>query len=140
MQTLDCVLDEIVPPSADGRMPGAGELGLAGGVVRMVDRAPGAVAELGEALAALEAHAPRPFTALPKAERLALLNDFDSRRPGFVSGLLFPTYALYYREPRVLVALGLEPRPPHPRGYVLEPGDWTLLEAVQRRGKIYREC
>ncbi len=137
---LSCVLDEVVPPSADGRMPGAGELGLAASVAEMVGRAPGAVAALGEALLALEAHTPQPFTALAGPERLAALTGFAARRPGFVEGLLFPTYAGYYRAPRVLAALGLEPRPPHPQGHVLEPGDLTLLDAVRRRGKIYREC
>jgi len=31
-QTLACVLDELIPPSADGRLPGAGRLGLAAAV------------------------------------------------------------------------------------------------------------
>ena len=137
---LSCVLDEIVPPSADGRLPGAGELGLAPGVVQMLGRTPGAVAALADALAALEASGTRPFTRLSKAERLAALTDFVARRPGFVEGLLFPTYAGYYQAPRVLAAIGLEPRPPHPQGHALEPGDLTLLDAVRRRGKIYREC
>jgi hypothetical protein len=138
--TLDCVLDEIVPPSADGRMPGAGSLGLAAGVEAMLARNPGAVAALGEALAALEGQGEARFSALAPPQRLAALNEFTARNPGFVPGLLFATYARYYQEPRVLEALGLEARPPHPGGHVLEPGDWSLLDAVRRRGKIYRDC
>lgn len=140
LATLSCVLDELVPPSSDGRMPGAGALGIGPGVAQMLGRTPGAVAALGDALSALESRSVRAFTALAKPERLAALSDFAATRPGFVEGLLFPTYASYYSEPRVLAALGLEPRPPHPQGYSLEPGDLSLLDAVRRRGKIHRAC
>jgi hypothetical protein len=40
---------------------------------------------------------------------------------------------------RVLEALDLEPRPPHPEGYATVEGDLSLLEPVRRRGRKYRE-
>jgi hypothetical protein len=46
----------------------------------------------------------------------------------------------YYQAPRVVEALGLEARPPHPKGYEVELGDLTLLDEVRRRGKLYRDC
>ena len=49
---------------------------------------------------------------------------------GFVRG---------YRDDRVLRSLGMEPRPPFPKGFEVEQGDWSLLEPVKRRGKLYRE-
>ena len=45
----------------------------------------------------------------------------------------------YYRDDRVMKALGMELRPPFPEGFTVEEGDWTLLEPVRRRGKLYRE-
>jgi hypothetical protein len=39
----------------------------------------------------------------------------------------------YYRDDRVMVSLGLEARPPFPKGYVLEQGDWSLLDPVRAR-------
>ena len=135
--TLSCVLDEIVPSSEDGRLPGAGTLGLAGAVEGFLQRTPGAVADLARALDALGAAG---FAALADAQRTRALHDFEAMHPGFVPGLIAPTYLGYYQEPRVYEALGLEPRPPHPKGHVLEPGDLSLLEAVRRRGKIYRDC
>lgn len=135
--TLSRVLDEIVPPSEDGRLPGAGALGLAGAVEAFLQRTPGAVADLARALDALDAAG---FAALAGPPRTQALHDFEAKRPGFVSSLLAPTYVRYYQEPRVCEALGLEPRPPHPKGHALEPGDLGLLEAVRRRGKIYRDC
>ena len=36
-------------------------------------------------------------------------------------------------------ALGLEPRPPHPDGDELAPGDLGLLADVRKSGKLYRD-
>jgi len=133
---LACVLDEIVPPSADGRMPGAGALGLADAVERFVANA-GGLAGLANALDALAAEG---FPALSRERRAAALAAFAAREPGFVPGLIFPTYTSYYQHPRVYAALGLDPRPPHPQGYALEAGDFTKLDAVRARGPIWRRA
>ena len=53
--------------------------------------------------------------------------------------LLFLAYSGYYQHPRVVETLGLEARPPHPKGYAMEAFDPSLLDAVRRRGKIYRD-
>jgi len=37
------------------------------------------------------------------------------------------------------LALGLEARPPFPKGYVLEQGDWSLLDAVRKRAPFWRK-
>ena len=45
----------------------------------------------------------------------------------------------YYRDDRVLRALGIEPQVPFPKSRVLEQGDWSLLEAVRRRPRMWRD-
>jgi hypothetical protein len=35
-------------------------------------------------------------------------------------------------------SLGLEPRPPFPKGHVVEQGDWSLLDPVRARPPMYR--
>ena len=45
----------------------------------------------------------------------------------------------YYRDDRVLLALGLEARAPFPKGYTLEQGDWSLLDAVRHRPPLWRD-
>ena len=37
-------------------------------------------------------------------------------------------------------ALGLEPRPPYPKGHVLEDGDWSLLDPVRARPPMWRRA
>lgn len=44
----------------------------------------------------------------------------------------------YYRDERVLSALGLRPGPPFPRGQALEQGDWSLLDPVKARQPFWR--
>ena len=45
----------------------------------------------------------------------------------------------YYRDDRVLLALRLEARAPFPKGYDLEQGDWSLLDAVRARPPLWRD-
>ena len=73
-RALSSVLDEIIPPSADGRLPGAGELGLAGRIERIAELR--VVIEQG--LAALDELAgsrdPRGFAALSPPDKREVLN------------------------------------------------------------------
>ena len=45
----------------------------------------------------------------------------------------------YYRDDRVMLSLGLEARPPFPKGHVLEQGDWSLLDPVKARKPFWRQ-
>ena len=142
--TLAGVLDLLIPRSGDGRMPGAGELGLATRIQQIAQREPGlrAALEAGvRALAELARGRGAPgFAALSGSDRLALLNEVAAAQPGFLPGLIFHTYVVYYQEGRVLEGLGLDPRPPFPTGHSLEPFDPALLEPARRRGKLYRDA
>ena len=44
----------------------------------------------------------------------------------------------YHRDDRVMRAFGMEPRPPFPKGFEVEQGDWSLLDPVRARPKLYR--
>jgi hypothetical protein len=46
----------------------------------------------------------------------------------------------YYRDDRVVRSLGLEARPPYPKGHVLEDGDWSLLDPVRARPPMWRRA
>jgi hypothetical protein len=67
-----------------------------------------------------------------------VLNELASAQPGFLPGLMFLTYAGYYQDPRVVEALGLEPRPPFPKGYDMEPNELSLLDEVRQRPTLFR--
>ena len=114
------VLDEIIPPSDDGRLPGAGELGVAGYVEQALRSMPELRAMIVQGLTDLDAlarsrHAQR-FASLSRSDKLQLLNE-----QAFVLPLTSTPTSGTTRHPRVVEALGLEPRPPHPQGYEMEP-------------------
>jgi len=140
---LRALLDEVIPPSSDGRLPGAGGLDLAGHVARTVRQTPmlAPVVQYGlSAIAELAGtRSPDGWAGLARAERSALLAEFAAGDQLFMPALLFLAYSGYYQHPHVVEALGLEARPPHPKGYAMEAFDTTLLDPVRRRGKIYRD-
>ncbi|MFI5393970.1 MAG: gluconate 2-dehydrogenase subunit 3 family protein [Candidatus Binatia bacterium] len=137
-RVLASVLDEIIPPSSDGRLLGAGQLGLARYIDEALQQTPEIRSMIAQGLSDLDnlarsRNAPG-FAALSKPDKLQLLNG-----QAFVLPLTFHTYVGYYQHARVVEALGLEARPPHPKGYQMEPNDLSLLDVVRRRPKLYRE-
>jgi len=139
--TLDIVLDMIVPPSADGRMPGAAEVGVP---AYLYAEAPDALPVLCQELDELDRRSrerfARGFAALEQHERKSLIDAMRAREPSFMSRLAMETLACYYQHDRVLEGLGMEARPPYPKGYQVVEGDLSLLEPVRARGKIYRDA
>lgn len=138
---LDIVLDLIVPPSADGCMPGAAEVGVP---AYLLAEAPDALPGLLQELERLERRAlerfARDFAQLAPGERHALVAQLRAEAPAFMSRLAQETLACYYQHDRVLQGMGREARPPYPKGYQVVPGDLSLLDPVRARGKIYRDA
>lgn len=138
LEVLRLVLDQVLPASSDGRLPGAGELGIAPEVAAATAQNPFLLAVLRRSLARVAAAAATrgeaTLAGLPPAERSGLFQQVVAAEPDFVPGLLFPTYVAYYQHPRVLEGLGQEPRPPFPKGYSLPPFDESLLAPVRSRG------
>ncbi len=67
------------------------------------------------------------------------LDDLHSDRPEILV-LGRAVLQCYYRDDRVVRSLGLEPRAPFPLGHVLEQGDWSLLDPVRGRAKMWRDA
>jgi hypothetical protein len=140
-QLVTSILNRIIPASGD--LPGAGELGVA----HYLERAIGPSAELKRAFAAgltqisLESqhqHA-EEFSTLSSEQQDTLLRHMEASAPAFFAALVFHTYRGYYSHPLVLQRLGLEARPPQPRGHHLEPFDLRLLDTMQTRTPLYRQ-
>jgi hypothetical protein len=141
-RTLACVLDEIIPPSADGRMPGAGEAGVAEHVAAALRSSPELEAMVEQSLAALDAAARArggcALAELPKPDQRAVIDQIAASEHALPPVVMLHAYAGYYHNPRVLAALGLEARPPHPRGYEMARDDLSLLEQVRARPPLFR--
>jgi hypothetical protein len=143
-RALAPVLDGFVPRSADGTLPGAGELGIAADLDQALQRVPAMHAMVVESLAALDRLAERRgaarFTALSTEQQGEVLVELSCSEQAFPPMLMLYTWGCYYKHPRVLAHYGLEARPPHPRGYDVTPTDLSLLEPVRKLGTRYRPC
>jgi len=141
--TLCAVLDEIIPPSPERNLPGASDAGCLTAVAEAVAATPGLDVVLEQGANAADEVARSQgadgFAALPRGERRGVLESLAASQPGFLPSLTFHCYTSYYQAPSVVEALGLEYRPPHPKGYAMEPLDPALVEPVKRRGKMFRD-
>ncbi|MCH2337695.1 MAG: gluconate 2-dehydrogenase subunit 3 family protein [Pseudomonadales bacterium] len=79
------------------------------------------------------------FADLIASDQRVMVEKLSQALNPFLRTLVRIIAQCYYRDDRVMKALGMELRPPFPEGFTVEEGDWTLLEPVRRRGKLYRE-
>jgi hypothetical protein len=135
-QDLRRLVGFMVPASAEHDVPGADDPVIFADIVRSLGRDMNAVRQ---ALAILRESAGGDFTPLDdtKAESAAmtLLGETNP----VITALGRAVLQCYYRDDRVFRALGLEPRPPYPQGRALEQGDWSLLDAVRGRPRMWRD-
>lgn len=138
---LNLVLNLIVPPSADGRLPGADEVGVPAFLAAQApDALPGLRDELDEVERCAQAEFGGGFATLAPADRQALIERLRAQNPAFMSRLALETVTCYYQRDEVLAVLGIETRPPAPQGFQVIQGDLTLLAPVRRRGQVYRDA
>ena len=88
-------------------------------------------------LAELAAGAPGETSA---AEVEAELGRLRQNNPAAFATIIAVVAQCYYRDDRVMRSLGMEARPPFPKGYVVREGEWPLLDAVRRRPPIWRRA
>ena len=77
--------------------------------------------------------------SVPGADDERIFADMRDESPGLALLLVNVVVRCYYRDDRVMRSLNMELRPPFPKGFELEQGDWSLLDPVRARGRAYRE-
>jgi hypothetical protein len=122
----------MIPASEAFGVPGADDPVIFADIVRSLGRDTAdvrvALAALGDRFCALDA-------ARAEAEAAAVLGR-DDRVSAALGRVVLQCY---YRDDRVLEALGLEARAPYPKGHVVEQGDWSLLDRVRERAPLWRD-
>lgn len=132
---LRCLAGIIVPASAKYGVPGADDEVIVADIVRSLGRDAGQVRA---ALARLLVLAGGAFAALDEARRVAVAGALRAEGDADLAALTRLVLLCYYRDKRVMRSLGMEPRPPFPKGYEVEQGDWSLLETVRGRKPFWR--
>jgi hypothetical protein len=134
---LRAIAGAIIPASMEFDVPGADDPAIQADIVATLGRDTGLVREALDGLARL---AGSPLAGLDPARREAVALELRAKGGAAVATLTRVVLQCYYRDDRVVRSLGLEPRPPYPKGHVLEDGDWSLLDPVRARPPMWRRA
>ena len=134
---LRAVAALMIPASIEFDVPGADDPAIQADIVATLGRDAGLVQEALEALARI---AGRRLASLDPARREAVALELRAKGGAAVATLTRVILQCYYRDDRVVRSLGLEPRPPYPKGHELEQGDWSLLDPVRARPPFWRRA
>lgn len=127
----------MIPPGDEFGAPGADDPAIMSDMVRSLGRDRN---ELRRVLAVVRDALGGSSAAAPSPEHAALLVGLRRADPAGFSVVEAVVSRAYYRDDRVLISIGMEPRPPFPQGYDVEQADWSLLDPVRRRGVMYRDA
>ena len=122
VEVLGRVAGLIIPESEAHGVPGADDPAILAEIIVSAGRNEAAVKA---ALSAFEAVGDASFQQSHKEEAAVLQTIVAS---------------CYYRDGRVLESLGREARPPMPKGFEVEAGDFSLVDEVRARGPIWRRA
>ena len=130
-----CLAGFIIPASEKYDVPGADDDTIFADILASIGRD---IDHVRGALASLRALAHGPFDALDAARRAQVAAALRKQGGSDVLVLTRLVLLCYYRDDRVMISLGLEPRPPFPKGHEIEQGDWSLLDPVRSRKPFWR--
>ena len=130
----------IIPPNKEKGMPGAGELGFVHYVREFAsDQIEAIKSELDMLGQESQDQYNSTFAALSQNEREFLVDLQRKKNAQFAQSIVVQTMACYYQDDKVMIALGIEARPPFPKGNEVTSGDLSLLNPVRERKQIYRD-
>lgn len=134
-RTLRVLVRAMIPASSDYGVPGADDDRIFADIVASVGRDLPAVQA---ALTELDRIAGGSLSLASPQTQAEAIAAFRDRHGALVPPLVALTTRCYYRDDRVMQAIGMEVRPPYPKGFQVEQGDWSLLDPVRARGPIWR--
>ena len=134
---LRAIAGMIIPASMEFDVPGADDPAIQADMLASLGRDAAMVREALDRLARL---AGAPLASLDSARREAAAAALRATGGAAVATLTRVVLQCYYRDDRVVRSLGLEARPPYPKGHVLEDGDWSLLDPVRARPPLWRRA
>ena len=136
VRELHALAGAIIPPSAAYDVPGADDDRIFNDILRSIERDRDDVLRALAHLAELSGGA---FADLDPARRAEVAAAFREAGGVPLAALVRVVLLCYYRDDRVMRSLGQEPRSPFPKGHVVEQGDWSLLDPVRARPRMYRQ-
>jgi hypothetical protein len=135
VRDLRALAGAIIPASNAYDVPGADDDKIFSDVLRSLERDHD---DICRALAHLVTLSGGAFAELRPERRAGVAAAFREAGGAPLAALVRVVLLCYYRDDRVMRSLGQEPRPPFPKGHVVEQGDWSLLDPVRARPRMYR--
>lgn len=135
IRDLRALAGMIIPPSTVYDVPGADDERIFKDILKSLERDRD---DIRRALAQLATLAGSAFADLVPERRAEVASTFRETGGAPLAALVRVVLLCYYRDDRVMRSLGQEPRPPFPKGHVVEQGDWSLLDPVRARPPMYR--
>jgi hypothetical protein len=133
---LRCLAGLIIPPGAKYNVPGADDDTIFADIVLSIGRD---LDHVRAALAIARELAGGPLASLSAHARGEMARTLRREGGKPVAVLARIVLLCYYRDDRVMISLGVEPRPPFPKGHELEQGDWSLLDPMRARPPFWRQ-
>jgi hypothetical protein len=135
-RSLRCLAEMIIPASTEYALPSAGDDAIFADILRSLGRDAGQVVA---ALQTLDMLAGGVFADLDVQRRDVVAARLRETGGVELMRLVRVVLQCYYRDDRVMRSLDMEVRPPFPKGFEVEQGDWSLLDPVRVRPKLYRD-
>jgi hypothetical protein len=136
MRSLQCVAGMMIPASRAHGVPGADDDTIFTDILDSIGRDEAVVKQ---ALARLDELTGGVFADCDRARRDAAAAALQAAGGVVLAALTRVIVQCYYRDDRVMQSLGMEARPPFPKGFEVEQGDWSLLDPVRARAPFYRQ-
>jgi hypothetical protein len=136
-RSLRCLAEMMIPASTEYGVPSAGDEAIFGDILQSLGRDAGPAIAV---LQRLDTLSGGPFADLDAQRRDAIAGEMCVTGGGALAYQTRIILQCYYRDDRVMRSLGMEPRAPFPKGFEVEQGDWSLLDPVRARPKLYRDA
>jgi hypothetical protein len=124
-RSLRCLAEMMIPASAEYGVPSAGDVSIFGDILRSLGCDAGHVIAVLQTLDTMSGGLLGPAT--PRSHCCTVRETSGEALTHLTRIIL----RCYYRDDRVMRSLGVEPRPPFPKGFEVEQGDWSLLDPVR---------
>lgn len=136
-RSLRRLAEIMIPASGEYGVPGAGDEAIFADILKSLGRDAEHVETV---VRALDALAGGRFADFDPQRQQAIASQLRERGGEALMHLCRIVLQCYYRDDRVMRSLGMEPRPPYPKGFEVAEGDWALLDPVRARPKLYRDA
>ena len=134
-RSLRCLVGLMIPASSRYGIPGADDELIFKDLLASLGTLS---SQIGQCVDRLDVLAGGSFATSSPAEQLKAGELLKNERMPSLMPLTSLVAQCYYRDDRVMRSLEMEARPPFPKGFELENGDWSLLDPVRSRPPLYR--